>query len=217
MSESTKDADIEVTKKQKDAALMLVDVPWSQLEVIEHPKTGRLLFPDFIARRRKDGTIDKTPIRLCPLRDYEKRKARQDAREWAKSEGLDPEADKEFFDNLDALCRLAIGIRSDSEPYEPFEPEPKRLDRGYDPVTLRALYQKLERYEDEMDPSDRAFDERTVLAVAAAMVTKRSIAPLLAFDGPSQASLLISISALLLNSLQSKSSPESSEPSTPEP
>lgn len=192
----------------------IIEKSWAELEAIEHG--GALYFPDKLVRVRKDGTREETPIALKPLRAHEERAARIEARKWAQSEGLDPDKDPLHFDDMDTMCQLVRGIRSPTSPFESFEPDPKRLERVYDRGCLEQLYGKLKAYSRKVDPRESEISEEGVIALAAAIVSKRDISPLHGFDGRSQSDFIIGMADLLVSWARSKFLQRSSESSTPD-
>lgn len=175
---------------------------WADLEPLEF--AGYLLFPDVVKRRRKDGSFEEIPICLRVPREPELRKARLDARAWAKEEGLDPELDPLHFDNLDTWCILSIAIRNRTEPHEPWEPDPKRLEREYDVPSLEYLWAKLEAYRVVIDPRPEDLGEDETLAVIAMIANTANVAPLAGLGSRAQNGLIVTMARRFLSSQTSK-------------
>ena len=188
---------------------------WDELEAVEHDDA--LHFPEELVRKRADGKWERIPVLLKVPREPEMRKARIKARNWAKEEGLDPELDSEYFDNMDSLCVLSVALRSTTPPHEPFEPFPETLEKRYDRPCLDALWAKLEQYRKVIDPRPDELDEMQTLGLIAAIAEARNLVPLVAFAGDLQTSFVVSMAERHQSLLESKSSSEPSEPSTPEP
>jgi hypothetical protein len=176
---------------------------WDELEVAEH--AGYLLFPGEIRRRKKDGAFEAIPVMLRVPRKHEVRKARTDARAWAAEDGLNPQLDPDLFDDLDSLCILSVAVRSTTPPHEPFEPDPKRLERLYDNVSLDALWNQLEAVRKSLDPRPDDIDDTTFLMLVAAIASKRIIDPLAGLGGAGQINFIVRMACRLQNSLDSKS------------
>lgn len=191
--------------KDDNAALVeaILSKNWEELQTMEF--AGYLLFPEELQRRRKDGTFESIPVMLRVPREHEMRKARVQARQWAKDEGLVPELDPDLFDNMDTMCTLALAIRNITEPHEPFEPDPKRLEQVYDRVCLDALWGKLEAYRTVLDPRPDTLSETETMAVIAAVAKVGNLVPLAAFGGRSQNSLVVSMARQLVSSPTFKS------------
>ena len=176
---------------------------WEDFEAEEH--ADYLLFPEDLIKRKKDGSFEKTPVMIRVPREHEMRKARIRARGWAKNEGLDPELDPDLFDNMDSMCILAVAIRNTTPPYEPYEPDPERLERVYDRVCLDALWTKLEAYRQVIDPRVANLSEEETLAMIGVIAKARNVVPLAALGGASQNSFVVTMAVRLQSLLVSKS------------
>lgn len=184
------------------AAILAKD--WSELKAIEH--ADRLLFPETLLKLKADGSFESIPVCLRVPREFEIRRARVQARKWAAEEDLDPELDPELFDNLDTLCLLAIAIRNATEPFEPWEPDPKRLDRNYDKPCLEALWAKIDAYRSVIDPRVEELDETETTMMIAAIAASRNVVPLAGCAGSAQNNFVVSMADQLQTLLGSKSS-----------
>jgi hypothetical protein len=197
-----------------EAVAEMATKPWVELEATEHLE--RLYFPERIYRRKKNGTLEGTDVMLSPLREYERRRARKTARDWAAKEGLDAERDSDLFDNMDTICQLAIAVRSTTPPYEPFEIDHMRFDRTYDRGSITRLWETLVALTNRVEPVESEIPEEMVVALASAIASQRAITPFAAFDSRSQANFIIGLASRLMSYESSKSRSASSEPSTAE-
>lgn len=177
---------------------------WDELKAFEF--ADRLLFPETLLKLKADGTFESIPICLRIPREHELRKARVDARKWAADEGLDPELDPTLFDDMDTICTLSIAIRNATAPHEPWEPDPRRLERNYDKPSLEALWAKVEAYRTVIDPRVDELDEDDTLTLIAAIAAMKNIVPLAGFAGSAQNSFIVSMAVQLQTFQQSKSS-----------
>jgi hypothetical protein len=191
----------------------LLGKDWGELEILEH--AGYLLFPAEIAKRKADGTFEQINIRLKVPREPEKRKARLEAREISKAEGLDPELDKDLIEDLEVICTVCEATRNNTKPYERWEPYPRALEKSYDRSSIIQLYDKLDAITDAIDPRAKDISEAEMLVLLGAIAKERSILPLLVYGQDAQNSFITTMAALLLNSMAQKSSSDASEPSTP--
>lgn len=188
----------------EDIIATILTKDWGELKALEHAE--RLLFPETLLKLKKDGTFEEIPICLRVPREPELRKARIDARKWATDEGLDPELDPDLFDNLETLCTLSVAIRNATDPHEPWEPDPKRLERCYDKPSLEALWAKIDAYRSVIDPRVSELDENDTLTLIAAVASSRNVVPLAGLGGSAQNSFVVSMAIQLQSYLESKSS-----------
>jgi hypothetical protein len=194
-----------LNERTETAALVkaILEKKWEDFEAMEYAEY--LLFPDELLKRKKDGTFERTPIMLRVPREHETRKARLSARKWADDEGLDPSLDPDCFDNMDTMCTLSVAIRNTTEPYEAFEPDPKRLERIYDRPCLDAIWAKLGAYRSVLDPRPNSLNADETLAVIGVLAKTRNIAPLAALGGESQNNLIVTMAVEYVTSRTSKS------------
>ena len=113
---------------------ILINTKWGELEVLEH--AGQLLFPGTLMRRKPKGEVEKTEVRIRVPRQSDLRKARVMARKICTDEGLDPNLDKDLFEDTEIVCTLSLCILN-AKPmatgaHEPWEPDPKLLEKKYD-------------------------------------------------------------------------------------
>lgn len=191
---------------RQENALLLANIlskKWEDFEAEEH--ADYLLFPEDLIKRKKDGTFENTPIMIRVPREHEMRKARIRARGWAKKEGLEPDIDPDLFDNMDSMCVLSVAIRNNTVPYEPYEPDPERLEKVYDRVCLDALWAKLEAYRQVIDPRVANLSEEETLAIIGVIAKARNVIPLAALGGASQNSFVVTMAVRLQSLLAPKS------------
>jgi hypothetical protein len=187
---------------------------WEELEAIE--QDGRLLFPDAIRRKSKDGTVAPTPIAIRVLRKGERRAARREAREWASREGVDPALDPELFEDLDTLCILARAIRDPEPPHAQFQ-KAEWLEQHFDNGSLAEVWDRYPLYESRVDPRVDAATEKDFWQLVLEIGRTRSISPLTGFAPRVQHSLVLSMADQALLSPTLKSWLESRASSTPAP
>ncbi len=193
----------------------LLGKSWGDLEVLEH--AGYLLFPDKIFKRNSKGGFDETEILLRIPRQNEIRQARVEARKIAAEEELDPKLDPDLFADLDDLCVLAKSIRTkDGDYHEPVEEDPRKLEKRFDKKSLQQVWAKIEALSAVVDPAPDSISEPEMIALANALLKEGNLSPLLVYGPGAQTSFVATTAALLVSSLESKSSSEQSEPSTPE-
>lgn len=197
-------------------AEQLISKSWAELQALEHPVTGHLLFPDQIFRRRADGSCEKKRIMLRVPREPDLRAARRTARAWADKESIDETRDPDMFANMEAMCVLAIAIRNDSEPFEPWVSSPVELEAQWDRGSLMQVYARLDDLTKLIDPAADDITEQEMLMLVYGIARDRNILPLRAFGSGSQTSFIVSMATMLASFLGSMSSSESSAALTPE-
>lgn len=187
---------------------------WAELEVVEY--AGYLLFADVILKRAKSGKFEDRKVMVRVPRDHEMRAARKRAREQFRDDGLDPKEDRDIFDKFENMVILAQSIRNNSEPYEPLEPNPLALEKQYDVMSLRQVWQKLEAYNALINPQPDLLTKTQFIGLVAAISEGRTIVPLDVISFSARASFVITMAVLLRNLLGSKFSSGSFEISTRE-
>jgi len=180
----------------------LMGKDWSEIEALEH--NDYVMFPDKLIRRQADGGWETKDVMLRVPREHELRKARVQARELAKREHISEEKDQDLFANLENMSILAIAIRNDTKPHEPWEPEPLALERRYDKVCLQRLWEKVDRLNDILNPSPNQLSSAEIVVLIAAIANARNLGPLVVYGPGAQTSFVVSMVDLLLNSLGSK-------------
>lgn len=186
---------------------------WEQLEVLEH--AGYLLFPLTIYSRKKDGTIEETKVRVRIPRNHEVRAARAEARTICIEDGIDPDADAEFLNDIEGICILARSIRNNTDPHEQWVQNARELEKRYDRVSLQQAYSKLDSYGQMVDPRPNSMSEGEVLQLVATLASERNISPLHAYGSDAQTYFIVTMADHVLRSVEQKLLQVSSEPSTP--
>lgn len=189
------------------ARLMTTD--WAELETFEF--ADNLLFPETLYHRGSGGKWLEKSVMLRVPKPRDLRQARVEARLLAKQEKIDETKDKDLFVNLENMCILARGIRNDTEPYEPWEPDPLILEAKYDTVCLQHMWEKLERLNEVLNPAPKQLGSGEIVALIVAIAKARHLGPLIVYGPGAQTSFVVSMADLLLNSVGSKLSSESLE------
>lgn len=192
----------------------LASLGWAGVEAIEHAEY--LHFPDKLVRAKKNGAFEEIAVALRVPRGHELRKARALAREMCVQAGIDPEKDRDLYEDARTVCELQAAIRDPVAPFTPMFPTPDELERKFDRVALAAIFAKVDALNDLVNPRPEAMTANELLVVVAAIAKERSIRPLAVFGSGAQRSYIITTADLLLSSTGLRSSPESSAPSTPE-
>jgi hypothetical protein len=192
----------------------LLGKDWKDIEVIEH--YGHLLFPDKLFRRNKDGSFESIDIYLRVPREPELRQARVKARKIAADDGLDLDRDIDLVETLECICTLSVAVRNNTKPFEPYEPDPKRLEGTYDRGSLTQLWAKLNEYSRVVDPRPDNITAEEILVLMASISKEKNIYPLHVYGPAAQNSFITIMAGLSLNYLTPKSSSERLELLTPE-
>lgn len=187
---------------------------WGELEVLEH--YGNLLFPEKLYKRKKDGTFESKDIMLRIPREPDLRKARVTARKMAIDDGLDLDRDSDLVETIECICTLSIAIRNNTEPHEPWEPNPRLLEKNWDRSSLTQLWAKLNEYANIIDPRPDKLSAEEILVLMANIAKEKNIYPLHVYGPASQNSFIVIMAGLLMNYLESKSLSERLELLTPE-
>ncbi len=188
---------------------------WAELEAIEF--NDRLLFPDVLHVRRKSSEFEMVKVAMRVPRAPELRKARAEAKLLAASAGINPEADRDIFGDLECSVILQMALRSPTDPFEPFCSDVSELENRFDRDVLKLAWSKLEGYRRVVDPRPAAITREQIIGVTAAIAKKRDITPLAVFDSPAQNSYIIFTASLLQRSGMLESLLPSSESSMPAP
>ncbi|MCP4674344.1 MAG: hypothetical protein GY854_02265 [Deltaproteobacteria bacterium] len=190
----------------------LISKDWGELEVLE--VAGRLLFPDKIYRRTKDGSFNEVPVLIQVPRLPELRKARVEARQIAKEDGLDLKLDSDLVDDLEVVCTLSHAIRNVKPDHEPWEPYPRALEKHYDKTSLQQIWAKIDALTKVVDPAPDKISPNEMIALMSAIAKERNLGPLFVYGSAAQTTFVVSMVDQLLSLLESKLSSEPSEPST---
>ena len=170
-------------------AARLLGKSWGELVVLE--QDDRLLFPETISKRQKDGSFKSIPVLMRVLREPELRQARRDARKIFNDEGMELPADQRYFDNLEVMCQLSLALMDPDQPNVQWDPIPGSLEKHYDRESLQQAYAKLEHLCRVVDPSPDTISEGEMIALLAAIVRERDISPLAVYAPGAQNSFLV--------------------------
>lgn len=125
---------------------------WSELEIIEHPTTGHLMFPDVLRQRGTDGKIRETKVRVRICRDLELASARGETRVLFKSiQSLDEDRDHDVFRELEQLVILSYAIRTYDAPHAQFA-RADELGSRYDSGCLEDILGRITALRRMLDP-----------------------------------------------------------------
>jgi hypothetical protein len=194
---------------------------WAELEVVERGE--RLLFPEKLWKRVKDGRFQVTPIMVQVPRLDEMRTARAMAHRIAAADGIDPKRDPIEFENIENVCIMSWAVRDATSPYSFMFaaskdlPDPRMLEKKFDEGSLAHLWARLKPYKDLLNPQLSKLTRADFMAVIAAVAERRDIAPLHAIDGPAQNSCIVTMACLLHSLMTRLSLSLSSETSMLEP
>lgn len=187
----------------------LMSKDWEDLKMLEH--AGYLLFPENLYKRTKDGKFEAKPIMLRIPREPELRKARIESRRIAKEDGLDLNMDKDLIETIECTCILSMSIRNNTPPYEPWEPDPRLLEKYWDRSSLSQLWAKLDELAKVIDPRPENISSEEMLMLMTKIAKVRNIHPLHAYGPGAQNFFIVTMAGLSLTYLESKSSSELSE------
>ncbi len=174
-----------------------------EIEVLEH--NDYLLFPAAILKRKTDGSFEEEKCRLRVPREHEMRKARGQAREIMTEDGLDWKEDADLFTNIETWCILSQSIRSYTEPFEPFDPDPRSLEKRYDKHSLMAIWAKLDALTRIVDPRPDDLSTGEIIGLIVAIAREENTGPLADYGSPAQSSCIVTMARLCAISLGSKS------------
>jgi len=208
----SRDFDLLPGSVHQHVADQLLKQSWSDAEAMEF--AGYLLFPAEIYRRKKDGSFERVQVALRVPRMHELRQARTQARAIARSQGLDPEADKDLLGDLENVCILAMALRSGTPPHEPYEPDPLALESKWEKASLVQLWNKLEALYQVIDPAPSSISENEMFVLLAKLAKERNLGPLAAYAPDARTFFIVTTAERLLILLAPKLLSEPSERST---
>jgi len=190
---------------------------WDDLGVLEYE--GRLLFPEKIFYRSKEGKFVSDDCLLVIPRGSDLRRARVEAYALAEKSKINPKTDSDLFGDLETMSILWSAIRSPKMPEEGGFPEPLcydaiELEKKYDRPPLMQVNAKLEHIRRIIDPQVSGLSGPEFAALTATMVARQDLSPLFVCDGATQTVLLLTLAALHQACVKVRSSHGSSEPST---
>ncbi len=187
---------------------------WKQAEILE--VAGYLLFPDKIYKRKPDGSFEEIPILLRVPREHEFRQARVKTRQLALEDNLDLDRDGDLVENLESVVLLSMAIRNPKPPmHEPWEPDPRALEKHYDRTSIAQLWSKLDKLSALIDPAPDTISAEEIVALMAALARERHLGPLVAYGSGAQTTFILTMVDQLSNSQPQKSSSAPPALSTP--
>lgn len=186
---------------------------WAELETVED-ETGALLFKDELKKRTPDGWT-QIPIRVRIPRPKHLLKARAEARGKFAELKLDPERDRDVFDELEQLCILALAIRTAEKPHAQFA-DVEELSQNYDDAALQDVLGRIAVYRQLVDPRDSKLTEDQMFEKIHAVAKRGHLGPLTDIAGPEQPSFIIFMAEQAMSSPKAAAWRQSLESSTPE-
>jgi hypothetical protein len=190
---------------------------WAELEVLPHPTEGTLLFKDKIRKRNAKGKFEDEPVRVRIVRPLQIAQARADCRQWfATLKGLDPDRDKDVFDNLEQLCILEHAIRQFNAPYGQLATK-EELATDYEEASLWDLKGRIEAMRFLMDPREADLGPDEIWGKISQIAAKGNLLPLADIAGHAQASFIVFMARQAMTSPTAVCWLQSLGISTPEP
>lgn len=132
-----------------DEILSLPLPDFASLGVIEGD--DRLYLPTQIRWRKVDGSVGSDDILMTEPTNRQRFQARIDARVYCEARKLDPERDKDHFDNVENIALLTYALR-DKKTRGQLEPSVESLLDRYPDSTLTELWGKLNKWVEMLDP-----------------------------------------------------------------
>jgi hypothetical protein len=171
---------------------------WDELEVREH-ESGRLMFPDKLRKRSPKGALVETPVQVCIPQPADHFRSRVEARAWfGRLEGLDPDRDKDLFDELEQICLLARSIRTFEAPYAQLLTGEELA--AYDEATLHDIQERINVYKTLQDPRDSVQTEADFWRLVVAVARSASLLPLVDIAAGEQAGSIVRMAKELCRS-----------------
>lgn len=200
---------------------------WEELEVVTH-EDGHLLFKDQIRRRKADGSVEGIPVRVRIVRTQEIAEARAETRQlFGRIKSLDPDRDKDVFDELEQVCILSHAIRTFETPYSQFASYDELLT-GYDEGSLQDIIGRIQALRQLLDPRESQLTEDQIWATIFAVAKRGHLFPLTDIAGFEQPSCIAFMASQAMrsprgrawlqssgNSMPTPSTSENSDPSSP--
>jgi hypothetical protein len=103
------------------------------------------------------------------------------------------------------VCLLSLAIRSPTSPHEPFEPDPRRLEKTWDKASLVQAWAKLDALYQVIDPAPASMSEGEILVVLGKLVSEKNLGPLAVYAPDARSFFIITMAERLLNLLLQKS------------
>lgn len=208
--------DMTPTKQTEAPIPELGNRTFAELEVIEDDSDHSLLFKDQIRRRQRDGTWKAEPVRVRIVRGKLLAMCRAKARAWFRDNGLDEDRDKDLFDDIEQAHILALAIRTPTPPHAQYA-DVEELLQDYDEASLQDVLSRISVYRQLLDPRESNLTEEDVWQKIAAVARREHLGPLADIAGHEQASCVIFMARMALQSPTGQSWLQSTETSTPDP
>jgi hypothetical protein len=162
---------------------------WEELEVARHA-SGRLMFKAELRRRNASGKVESIPVRVCVPTPLDKIQARSTARQWfGKIKWLDPERDKELFEEMEQVCILAIVIRASDGQHPQFADHEELA--AYEEASLRDIREYITLLEQQIDPREPITSEEQFWRMTFAVARGSTPLPLNDIAGHEQPSCVV--------------------------
>lgn len=188
---------------------------WEELELIRH-ESGRLLFPDKLRRRDANGNVVETKVRVWVPVPNDSVHARTEARGWFNAQkGLDPDRDKNLFEEMEQVCLLARAIRTYEAPHSQLMQHVELA--GYEESGLKDIQERINAYKAMIDPREPITTEDDFWRVLSEVARKKSILPLADIVGHEQPSCIVRMAQEACRSPMAPSWLRSAANSTSEP
>lgn len=190
---------------------------WEELEVVRHD-SGHLLFSDCIRRMGPDGKFEEIACKVWVPNPEDQVMARVDARAWQKKLGdLDPDRDKDLFEEMEQLCLLARCVRTYEAPHSQLCGHDELV--RYDESSLKDVRERLNVYKAMLDPraDNDIVDDKSFWDAVLRIRKLGHLGPLVDIAPHAQPSFVLRMAREASSSPTAPSSVRSFESSTPEP
>lgn len=189
---------------------------WNELEAIDHPEDGCLLFKDQLRKRSKTGAVETLDVRVRILRPVHLAKARTNCRALCTRLGLDIEKDSDLFDELESICQLALAIRTAEAPYAQLA-DPDELMAKYDEASLKDILGRIKELERIIDVRQSELTEEQLWSKIFAVSKAGHLLPLTDIAGHELPSCIVFMAFQAMKSPKGLAYVRSLGSSTPEP
>jgi hypothetical protein len=196
-----------------DKAVAFVVDNWDALGVEE--QGGVLYLPAKIKRRKVDGSVDETEVRLRNVTNHHKFTCRALARDYAKGFKLDVDRDASFIDEIENYALLAFAIRDPKPPYDQHVPNLPALIDTYDAQSLAEIWGRYNAWVEMLDPRFGEMSEDDLWNCIVRIATEKNAGFLAAIPGYAQATSIVFMAREALSSPRRPSWLQSSETSKP--
>lgn len=198
---------------QIEHVVKLVLENWDQIGVEE--RDGVLFLPATILRRDATGGVATVAnVRLRVATNGERVRARVEAREFAKAQGLDLDRDVDLVDMFEQYAILARAIR-DEDCHTQHVPDAATLWKEYEPGSISELWGRYDAWVRMNHPSFGTWDAERMWQVIARIKQRSDISFLAVMPGFEQASCILLMAREACNSPNAPSYAASSGISTP--